>query len=399
MFGDSRGQRVSVCLSLVTDARGVACDARPHPPPVTSTAVSRQNRLRVGHKACACGGLFWGYTSRPIKGSFVFVRHWHVCSTKRSPPRSRKESVIVSPVAPPVEDIATIARDVFDHWLVVTLAILATSLVCVNLVFFVYFQLAIHRNVMECRRRLSGELPLPVTLCRCGNPRKVTKTVDFVDRNVAEASKTELSLVPTTTTGDPLTDQLAKITQDLPEVNPREAAMRGFYLARVFRLCPLTESFANCRIGELLKRMAGIRESKPKPKPVVHFERSTTKPDASHTRPRNSGIRRSSVIVLTAERLCELHDVTWRRITVVNVVLTGTAWRRHCAKWTCLCGSAQLYNERAFLASLLFQKTGVLGVLTVSVNRWLDTPERYGGSHCARLGTSRFSLQSHLCVH
>lgn len=348
---------------------------------------------------------------------------------EEKPAPQPQKSVIVSPVAPPVEDIATIARDVFDHWLVVTLAILATSLVCVNIVFFVYFQLAIHRNVMECRRRLSGELPLPVTLCRCGNPRKVTKTVDFVDRNVAEASKTELSLVPTTTTGDPLTDQLAKITQDLPEVNPREAAMRGFYLARVFRLCPLTESFANCRIGELLKRMAGIRESKPKPKPVVHFERSTTKPDASHTRPRNSGIRRSSVIVLTPERLCELRkrygmtnstrmtrcqphaeptqlkggcalsdviptslpeprlggygsggttisrarrrrkscclggacdvtldDVTCRRITVVNVVLTGTAWRRHCAKWTCLCGSAQLYNERAFLASLLFQK-------------------------------------------
>ena len=338
-----------------------------------------------------------------------------------SPP----ETVVMKEVAPSADDTAATTQAEFDHWFVVMMAIIASVFGCANFVFFVHFQLSIHRNVLECRRRLSGELPFPMALCCCRSAEEIVGKINHVDTTEEPAEKM------TKVTGKLITDQLAKITQDLPEVKPREAAMRGFYLARVLRLLPPVESFAICSVGELLRRMAGIRESesKPrvKPRAVVQLDGSCQKSDCGRAKPRSGGIRRSGVIVLTPERLCELRkrygmanshsntircqtpadttqlkggsdliltslsewhqggctcgwesrscdhrrrqfgcvggaddvtsdDVICRRITVLNVVVTGTAWWRHCAKWTCLCGSAQLYNERALLGILVFRE-------------------------------------------
>ena len=330
-------------------------------------------------------------------------------------------------MVPPVEDIATITRAAVDHWLVVALVIFATSLVCANLIFFIYFQLAIHRNVIECRRRLSGEFPSTLRMRSCQSKAKITKGVRFLvaesDAKAATgklSSKQERNSRNTMTKASVIDDQLANITPHLPRVNPREAAMCGFYLARVFRLLPLMKNFAKCRVGELLRHLAGVSECKPKA--MVRFEK--TFPDAADRKQpwmRSSGIRRTSAIVLTPERLCELrrrygmseknvrgetkqlkggsslnctistslpgtrrgdcgygrttetrerrrqqpfrvdspndllHDVTCQRITAVNVVLTGSAWRRHCGKWTFICGSAQLWNERALVAYLVLR--------------------------------------------
>ena len=354
-----------------------------------------------------------------------------VCSTRCIP--HRRIPLLFNLWCPPLEDIATITRAAFDHWLVVALVIFATNLVCANLLLFIYLQLAMHRNVIECRRRISGELPSTLRMRSCRREAKITKGVRFlVDENDAEpakgklTSKVERNSRNTMTEASVIDDQLANITPYLPQVTPREAALRGLYLARVFRLglLPLMKNFANCRVGELLRHLTGVSECKPTA--VVRLEK--TFPDAADRKQpwmRSRSIRRTSAIILTPDRLCELrrrygmsdknvrgetkqlkggsslngtistslpgtrrgdcgygrttetrerrrqqpfrvdspndllHDVTCQRITAVNVVLTGSAWRRHCGKWTFICGSAQLWNERALVAYLVLRDNHV----------------------------------------